>query len=109
MAAINTDLLLALNTSLELELPEKISYEEVHTLLANHVNHLIKNNFDSLLTLLYRIDVDEEKLKHFLIEKPEDDAANTIAALIIERQQQKINFKKQFSNKNDVDSTEEKW
>jgi len=109
MASINTALLLELNNSLELELPEKISYEQAHTLLANHINHLIKNNFDSLLTLLYRIDVDEEKLKHFLIDKPEDDAGNTIASLIMERQQQKINFKKQFSNKNDADSTEEKW
>ena len=109
MTAINTALLSALNNSLELQLPEKIAYEEVHSILAAHINHLIKNNFDSLLALLYRIDVDEEKLKHFLIDKPEDDAGNTIATLIIERQQHKINFKKQFGNKPDDNSTEEKW
>jgi hypothetical protein len=62
------------------------------------------------VALLYKIDVNEDKLKlHFLIDNPNDDAGNVIAALIIERFQQKANAKKQFTPKSTADDNEEKW
>jgi hypothetical protein len=48
------------------------------------------------VTLLYRIDVDENKLKKILKEQAGTDAAQIIAQLIIEREQQKAETRKKF-------------
>ena len=71
------------------------------------VNGLIINNFEKLVQLLYRIDVNEAKLKAMLADNTNEDAAKIIAALIIERQLQKIKSRAEF--KSDNNSTEERW
>ncbi|HVZ97306.1 MAG TPA: hypothetical protein VG847_10550 [Chitinophagaceae bacterium] len=68
------------------------------------INDLINRDFNSLVQLLYRIDVDEGKLKAILKEHPEQNAASLIADQIISRQLQKIVTRKEFDqqkNKND--------
>jgi len=107
--ADNNELVKDINNTLALSLPEKISFETMHAELAAHINHLIKSNFESLVSLLYKIDVDESKLKFHLLDNPNEDAGNVIASLIIERMQQKAVFKKQFANKPSATGNEEKW
>ena len=105
----NDELIRLLNKELAIEIAVKKSYNEIHTELATYINNLIKNDFDKLITYLYRIDVNEQKLKSLLQQTPNEDAGNIIATLIIERQQQKIKIRQQFSQrKHDVDE-EEKW
>ena len=103
------DLIHSLNKELSVELPEKISYSEIQAQLAAYINHLIKTDFDKLIAYLYRIDVNEQKLKSLLQQFPDEDAGNIIALLIIERQQQKINTREQFSKRDDDFDEEEKW
>ena len=105
----NNELVQDINTTLAIELPEKISLEDLQNKLSAHINQLIKNNFETLVALLYKIDIDEEKLKFHLIDNPNEDAGNVIASLIIERLQQKAVFKKQFPNKSSSADNEEKW
>lgn len=90
-------------------LPENISIEELQKQLAIHINHLIKNDFEKLIAYLYRVDVSEQKLKLLLQQFPGEDAGNIIAQLIIERQQQKIKTRQQFSQRDDSFNEEEKW
>ena len=105
----NTDLITAINHSFALQVPADIALEELQHKLSAHINALIKNNFEALVALLYKIDVNEDKLKLHLIDHPNEDAGNVIAALIIERFQQKANAKKQFTPKPTGDDDEEKW
>ena len=79
-----------------------------HQWLAEAVNRLLNNNFEKLVSILYRIDVSEEKLKMVLKENPGADAGNIIADLIIERQLQKIKSRKKPAS-NDSIPDEEKW
>lgn len=105
----NVELIKLLNNELAIDIAEKITYSELHTQLADYINGLIKNDFDKLISYLYRIDVNEQKLKSLLQQNPNENAGNIIAALIIERQQQKIKTREQFSQQdNDVDE-DEKW
>jgi DNA-directed RNA polymerase specialized sigma54-like protein len=117
MTQINTDLIPAINDSLEISLPAEISLKELKETLAVHINHLINHDFEKLVSLLYRIDVNENKIRQLLKEKeprPDDpvgrgeNAAGLIADLIIERQLQKIESRKK-SAKNENISDEEKW
>lgn len=103
-----TDLIQVINKELAIEIPEKRSYSEMHAELAEHLNHLIKDNFDKLIAYLYRIDVNEQKLKSLLRQNPDEDAGNIMATLIIERQLEKIKTREQCRPRDDIDESE-KW
>jgi hypothetical protein len=107
--ADNKELVLQLNKELAIELPEKISFEELQGKLAVHINDMIQHHFEKLVSLLYRIDVSEAKIKSLLQQHPNEDAAKIIAALIIERQIQKIKTRQQFSQRDNNFNEEEKW
>ena len=105
----NAELIRLLNNELSIDVAEKISYSELHSQLSTYLNTLIKNDFNKLITSLYRIDVNEEKLKLLLQENPGENAGNIIATLIIERQQQKIKSRQHFSQSHNKFDEEEKW
>jgi len=81
-----------LETQPDLSSPD---FKENRNKLILAVNELIHRDFSKLLRILYRIDVEEHKLKTALFESPLP-AAETIADLIIERQIQKIKFREMF-------------
>jgi len=75
--------------------------------LQNRINDLLNNDFQSLIQLLYSMDVDENKLKGVLEENPSIDAAIIITDLLIERQKEKIATKNRFnSSRSDVPDNE---
>lgn len=106
---MNEALVNSLQNDLAIELPEKISREELEAKLSVFINDLINHNFQQLVQILYRIDVNESKLKKLLQDNPQQDAGNLIARLIIERQLQKMKLKQEFRNKPPADNEEEKW
>jgi hypothetical protein len=108
MTPINTDLIPALRQSLSIDLPDDISFELLKQKLSTHINQLIQSDFQKLISLLYRIDISESKLRQLLQQKQGEDAADTIADLIIERQLQKIKSRKETKNKNEIPD-DEKW
>ena len=93
-----------LNTTDIVVLKDENSFRQ----LANYLNDLINNDFDYLLTLLYRIDVDEKKVRALLASQLEANAGELIAHLIIERQEQKIKSREQFKPPTNIPE-EEKW
>ena len=103
------NLVSAINDSLGIELKKDVSADQLTDILAEHINDLIDRNFNKLVNLLYRIDVDESKLRQMLNENS-SDAGRVIAGLIIERQLQKITSRETFrnSNENSIDE-KEKW
>jgi len=97
-----------INHSLELELKESISMDELRTLLSGHIHQLINNNFNKLVSILYRIDVSEIKLRQLLHDNPAEDAGKIIADLIIDRQLQKIKSRKESGTNPDIPE-DDKW
>jgi len=82
--------------------------EEIVSQLISFINDLINKDFNALVQLLYRIDIDEKKLKDLLKQNKNADAALIIAELIITRQLQKIKSKKQFNQKEKTDG-DDSW
>lgn len=72
------------------------------------VRHLILHDFAALVQLLYRVDVSETQLKTTLSLQPQADAAEVIAAMLLERQMEKQQIKKKFSTRHHADD-EERW
>jgi hypothetical protein len=85
------------------------SFEEKLQSLALKINDLLNNDFQKLISLLYRMDINESKLRRLLEENKNTDAGLIIAKMMIEREAQKIKSRKESSKKNNQDSSEEKW
>jgi hypothetical protein len=105
---MHTDLVSDINQSLEISLPATISSEELREKLVAHINYLINHDFEKLVYYLYRIDVNESKMKKLLDQKQGENAAALIADLIIERQLQKIKSRKETKGNNDIPD-DDKW
>jgi hypothetical protein len=109
MTPVSSELVPEINQSLEICLPASISLEELKQKLTSHINYLINNDFEKLVFYLYRIDVNESKMKQLLDQKEGENAAGLIADLVIERQAEKIKSRQQFRQRdNDIDENE-KW
>ena len=78
-------------------------------LLADKINYLIVNDFNKLISILYRADINETKLNIILSENKNEDAGKLIALLFIERQIQKIKSRQETRDNLNWDSEEEKW
>ena len=100
------ELIHSVNNELALDLPGTISLAQLKEQLAAHINHLINHDFEKLVFYLYRIDVNEQKMKA-LLQSPHENAGELIAQLIIDRQLEKQKTKQQFRNTGE--SEEEKW
>lgn len=66
------------------------SLEELKAFLVPRISALLDKNPGYLMSILYRIDVDEEKVKRVLNDCPFEDIASQLAELMIDRELQKI-------------------
>ena len=80
---------------LELVLTEQDS-SHVPDLLVERINELIESDFSRLISILYRQDISEIKLRQLLKENRNTDAAKVIADMMIEREREKINSRQTY-------------
>ena len=79
-----------------LQIRNESEYEKLNTeqfqLLVNFIDDLIQNDLNRLWSIMYRVDISEEKLKQMLAENKniEVQSAEIIANLLIEREEEKI-------------------
>ena len=94
-----------LNQNKQLSVVQK---EKLRDQLVNLINHLLLNDFNKLVQVLYRVDVSEQKLKELLQKNQTTDAAVIITDLLIERQEEKIKIKNSFKSDTDI-SDDDRW
>jgi len=71
-------------------------FSRIKSRLGSLINKLLDSDLQGLLSLLYRIDVSEQKVKAILATANTDEMAEQIAVLIIERQIQKVITKRKY-------------
>ncbi len=87
-----------------------LSYEEVEAVLTEKINRLIRDDFGGLVQILYRIDVEEPRLRYLLQQHKGEDAGKIIAGLIIQRLQQKLITRRGYgAGNNDNIPEEDRW
>lgn len=77
--------------------------------LEQYLNDLLVNDFNRLVQLLYRLDIDEQRLRAVLRARPEEPAGRLMAALLLEREEEKRKSRQQFSQRDQNVTDEEKW
>ncbi|GIV34661.1 MAG: hypothetical protein KatS3mg031_2196 [Chitinophagales bacterium] len=99
---------LALNKQFHLcpdgTMPDKLptfSYDELKNLLAQKLTQLANQEFNRFINLLYRIDLDEHRVKETLATRPYAEAMSALAEMVIQRQMQKVFTRQKYSTPQD--------
>lgn len=74
--------------------------EEFRKYLTEKMRDLLYKNYNLLINTLYRIDISEKKLSELFSSRNKDIIPEKLADLIIERQIEKINFRKRYREGN---------
>lgn len=106
--ANSTDLIKDLNRSYGWEISDALTAAQLEALLAETLNEWIRSDFEKLVQFLYRIDISETRLKLLLEENTEEDTGHLLARLVLERQWQKIQSRRQYTPGEPL-SDEERW
>ncbi|MBZ0243066.1 MAG: hypothetical protein K8F24_07625 [Bacteroidales bacterium] len=69
---------------------ESLSYKELHARIKLHILDLLQHDFEQLAALMYRHDVSESRFNKALQLPNDNQRADDIATLVIEREKQKI-------------------
>ena len=82
--------------------------------LVQRINFLIIHDFERLVSILYRLDVDESKVKLILKNTQRDLSNNSdpgllISKLIIERQLQKLRTRNEYREQKKSSDDNERW
>ena len=76
---------------------DRKSFEENFEKLARHIDFLIQSDFNKLMSILYRVDVYESKLKKALAETNDEQlSGHIIARLLLEREAEKIRYRQHY-------------
>jgi len=106
---METGIIKYVNETFDVSIPGKTTREQMEIFLSEKINYLVANDFTKLVQILYRIDVSEPKLKALLKQNSGTDAGRIIAALVIERQVEKLRSRQQFRTDDNNINEEEKW
>jgi len=75
------------------------SMSQLHDLITQRIVYLLLNDMEKLLNILYRIDVNEKKVKNAFAQNDPKKIAPLLAELVIERELEKVETRKRFSKK----------
>lgn len=67
--------------------------QNLRQLLTERIEYLMNHDYDQLMQILFRVDVNEEKLKQAFRQNSFDEMPPLIADLVIERQMLKTRFR----------------
>jgi dsDNA-binding SOS-regulon protein len=74
--------------------------EEFRKYLTDKMKDMLDKNYNLLINTLYRIDISEKELSELFSAKNKDSIPQKLADLIIERQIEKINYRKRYREGN---------
>lgn len=75
---------------------ENISEAELFQMLADHIDWLLEHRMEWLLSLMYRMDVNEQKVQQAIAPDAPDPANIGLAKLVLERQKQRAYTKQTY-------------
>lgn len=81
----------------DFEVDDILSEELLRKRLVEAFAYLLDNNVSKMMNILYRTDVNEEKLKALLVSNADLPSAEVIADAYINRQKEKVETRKKYS------------
>jgi hypothetical protein len=75
---------------------ELVSFQALQEKIASVIGQLLRNNPERLLNLMYRLDIDENKFRFVIQNGPEENVAQQLAELVLEREMQKVYWRNKY-------------
>ena len=91
---------------LEIESKEGMTEEELLAIIANQVAYYMEYDLEFLFSSMYRLDIQEQKIKDALFLEAEIPANIAVAKLILERQKQRV-YTKHFYKQEPIEGLDE--
>ena len=87
-----------LDDLVQINLQEKLSTvnEELISALAERIRELLAGDLEALMSMMYRLDIDEDKIKLAFSKENLEDPAVSLAKIIVERQKKRMVTKKKY-------------
>ncbi len=79
-------------------------YQELFEQIYPHIDQMISTEYEKLLNIMYRIDLDENKITTYLKQNPMADTSEVITDLILKRELQKVVIRNMYG-KNSTQTT----
>lgn len=76
--------------------PEGITEEQLFEILSEQIAYLIEHRLEFLLSLMYRLDIDERKVEAALSPRAPEMAHKGLARLVLDRQKQRVFTKRAY-------------
>ena len=92
----NRQLATLLSQDFDITQEVEASEEDLLRMLVDHLDFLIDNRMEWLLSLMYRMDIDEAKVQAALLPTTTEPANIGLARLILERQKQRVYTKHHY-------------
>ena len=83
-----------------------INEEKLKLWLSERISYLLEYDFQCLLQVLYRVDIDEEELRRSIAAMSNLDAVAIICDMIIKREVSKIISRKRYKSNHRADDVE---
>jgi hypothetical protein len=95
----NKELTDAISFRFELAKTGDLSLDDLKRVLTERILDLLERNVERLLSILYRVDLNQKKLDEIFLNGTKEEIAEKIAAAVIERQLQKIETRKIYKDR----------
>jgi hypothetical protein len=90
-----------ISRNFEVERSGEITFETLRDLLGMRIRELLDKNLEKLVSIMYRIDLNQEKVDRIFENISKDEIAFQLAVLIIERQMEKVRTRSLYKNTED--------
>lgn len=95
----NKELNEAISSRFELIKADNLNIDDLRRVLTDRILDLLERNVERLLSILYRVDLNQKRLDEIFMNGTKEEIAEKIAEAVIERQIQKIETRKLYKNK----------
>lgn len=75
---------------------EHTNNDELISIMAERIRELLAGDLEALMSMMYRLDIDESKIKLAFSKDSVEDPAVSLAKIIIERQQRRMDTKRKY-------------
>lgn len=97
MSSLDDELDELVQTNLQEKLAhDQVNNEELIHVMAERIRELLAGDLEALMSMMYRLDIDEAKMKLAFSKDNIEDPAISLAKIIIERQKRRMDTKKKY-------------
>jgi hypothetical protein len=90
-----------ISRNFEVERSGEVTFETLRDLLGIRIRELLDKNLEKLVSIMYRIDLNQAKVDRIFENVSKDEIALQLAVLIIERQMEKVRTRRLYKNTED--------